>query len=89
MKKFKIEKSLTLSGSAVIGLTAAQAADRLHLLQKADVKGLPQGITAYTLVKPVQFKAGETIYTHELPKNLASQVVEVVEAGADLKKGVK
>ncbi len=91
MKKFKVEKALTLNHGTLVGLTATQAADRASLLKKSEVKGLPAGVSAFVVDKPVQFKAGETIYADEIPKSLAAQVVESEEPGAESaeKKGKK
>lgn len=61
---------LSLQAGAVLGLTAAQAALRQHVLTPA-----PGRIGWYTTTGPVQFKRGEAVlFEGDLPKHLAEAV---------------
>lgn len=75
MKAHVIEQPTRLNRGTVLGLDAAQIQRRAHLLEPAEVKGLPDGYTGQILTGPTQFKRGEVIYADELPKNLATIVV--------------
>jgi membrane protein involved in colicin uptake len=69
MDKFTTAKAVTFNKGAVLGLTKAQAADRLHSLEDL-------GKSKYRVIEPVQFKAGETLYHKgDLPKAIAERVL--------------
>lgn len=55
MPKYRVEQTITLYGGELI-LNAAQASARAHNLEPVENK---KG--RYTIVSPVQFKAGEVI----------------------------
>lgn len=81
MKKSVIEQTTNIPAGTVIGLTDSQASDRMHNLQKAEAKGLPGGINAYTAKTAIQFKAGEIVYLGKVPKSVILGIVGVDESG--------
>jgi len=56
MKKFTVQQHVTIAAGQVLDLTAAQAADRSHIVRAVEGK---KG--RYTLSAATQFKSGERI----------------------------
>lgn len=72
MRKHTVIAALTLQAGAIVGLTDAQASARTHAL-KVVQHDKKTHMGEYEVTSPVQFKAGETIFTNtELNKQLAN-----------------
>jgi len=66
--KYTVTGKSVLLTSGLLTLTAAQAADRAHLVKPSDKQG------QYIIVAPVTFKSGEVFdYDGELPKGIGAE----------------
>jgi hypothetical protein len=82
MQKFLVAASVTLH-TGTLELSDAQYARRKHALKKV-------GKGKYEILAPVQFKVGEEIsYEGEIPKALATVLIDEAEAKKDTTKKAK
>lgn len=77
MEFYTLQCPLTFT-TGLIGLSDDQAAKRADRLEPQKRKGV------YSIVQPVQFKVGEVVGFHKLPKVFAPSL-EVVKTKADEK----
>lgn len=74
--------------SGIVGLTEAQAAVRMHRLVKLTKQPeLPDDVTGFEVQAELQFKAGETFYLKDVPKNLRPRLAGNDDKGAEDSKG--
>lgn len=67
MRKYTVLEPITFQVGSVLSLSKEQVAARVHALKKSGKN--------WRVVKPVQFKSGETIgFDGDLPKSLCSLV---------------
>ena len=81
MPKYRVDQTITLYGGELI-LTAAQASAREHNLEPVENK---KG--RYTILSPVQFKAGEVIVIPGEPDKALGQRLSKVDKAAGVNDG--
>ncbi len=81
MPKYRVDQTITLYGGELI-LTDAQASARAHCLEPVEKK---KG--RYTILEPVQFKAGEVIVIPGEPDKALGQRLSKVDKATGDKDG--